>query len=192
MTPAYFTHPTAVVDPGAEIGPDTRIWHFAHVCAGAKIGADCVLGQNTYVASTAAVGRGSKIQNNVSLYDGVILEEDVFVGPSAVFTNVKTPRAHISRRHEFLPTRVGRGATIGANATIVCGQTLGAYAFVGAGAVVTKDVPPFALVVGAPARQVGWACQCGLRLPDTLRCDDCHTAYRLRDKRLEFAPSASP
>jgi UDP-2-acetamido-3-amino-2,3-dideoxy-glucuronate N-acetyltransferase len=181
----YFAHPTAVVDPGAEVGDDARIWHFCHVCSGAKIGPNSSLGQNVYVASSAVIGAGSRIQNNVSIYDGVRLAEDVFVGPSAVFTNVKHPRSHVSRRDEFAPTIVGRGATIGANATVVCGTTLGEFAFVGAGAVVTRDVPPHALVVGNPARRIGWACECGERLGDNLECERCETTYALREGRLE-------
>jgi len=172
--------PTAIVEPGATVGPGTRIWHFCHLMPGARVGANCVLGQGVYVAARAEVGDGCRIQNQVSLYDGVVLEDDVFVGPSAVFTNVARPRAFISRRSEFQPTRVGRGATIGANATIVCGHTVGAYALVGAGAVVTRDVAPHALVLGVPARQVGWVCRCGqtLRAPADERparavCVDC-------------------
>jgi UDP-2-acetamido-3-amino-2,3-dideoxy-glucuronate N-acetyltransferase len=150
-----------VVDEGATIGDGTKIWHFCHVMAGARVGAGCVLGQNVFVASGAVIGDRCRIQNNVSIYDGVVLEDDVFVGPSAVFTNVKNPRAAVSRKDAFVPTRVGRGATIGANATIVCGVALGEYAFVGAGAVVTSQVEAHALVTGVPARQVGWACACG-------------------------------
>lgn len=157
-------HPTAVVDAPANIGRRTKIWHFCHVCSGAILGQDCVLGQNGYVAGTAVVGDRCRIQNNVSLYDGVILEADVFIGPSAVFTNVTNPRARISRRSEYRTTRVGRGATIGANATILPGITLGPYCFVGAGAVVTRDVPAHALVVGVPAEQVGWVSRAGHRL----------------------------
>ncbi|MFW5966684.1 MAG: acyltransferase [Persicimonas sp.] len=161
---SFEAHETAVVDEGAEIGEGTKVWHFCHVCAGAQIGKGCTLGQNVYVAGGAVVGDGVKIQNNVSIYDGVELADDVFVGPSAVFTNVVTPRAHVSRRDEFVSTRVERGATIGANATVVCGVTIGAYAFIGAGAVVTDDVAPHRLVVGNPARPTGWMCRCGERL----------------------------
>ena len=162
--PAAYVHPTAVVDPGAEIGPGAKVWHFVHVSEGAKIGAGTVLGQNVFVARGVVVGRGCRVQNNVSLYEGVLLEDDVFVGPSAVFTNVRTPRAHVSRRHAFEATVVRRHATIGANATIVCGVTLEEGAFVGAGAVVTKDVPARALVLGVPAAPAGFACDCGERL----------------------------
>ena len=158
-------HPTAVVDPGAVLGAGTKVWHFSHVMSGARVGAGCVLGQNVFVGGAVVVGDGCKIQNNVSLYDGVELANDVFVGPSAVFTNVATPRAFVSRRAALSPTRVGHGASIGANATIVCGRTLGPYCFVAAGAVVTRDVPAHALVAGVPARQRGWVCRCGVTLP---------------------------
>jgi UDP-2-acetamido-3-amino-2,3-dideoxy-glucuronate N-acetyltransferase len=161
----YWAHATAIVDAPAQIGDGTRIWHFCHVMAGARIGARCVLGQNVFVASRAVLGDGCKIQNNVSLYDDVVLADDVFVAPSAVFTNVINPRAFIERKHEYLTTRVGRGASIGANATVVCGHDIGEYAFVGAGAVVTKPVPAYALVTGVPARFAGWMCRCGVRLP---------------------------
>ena len=157
-------HPSAIVDKGAVIGAGTRIWHFVHVCGGAVIGERCTLGQNVFVGNRAWIGNGVKVQNNVSLYDDVILEEDVFCGPSAVFTNVVNPRAHVERKTEYRPTRVGRGASLGANCTIVCGATLGKYSFVGAGAVVTGDVPDFALVVGVPARQIGWMSAYGERL----------------------------
>jgi len=162
---SHQAHATAVVDEGATIGDGTRIWHFSHVMSGARVGARCVLGQNVYVGGGAVIGAGCHLQNNVSVYDGVVLEDDVFVGPSAVFTNVRGPRAFVSRKHAFVTTRVGRGATIGANATIVCGVAIGAYAFVGAGAVVTRDVPSYALVTGVPARRAGWACRCGEMLP---------------------------
>ncbi|RJO67479.1 MAG: N-acetyltransferase [Myxococcales bacterium] len=181
-------HPTAVVDEGATIGPGTKIWHFCHVCAGATVGANCSLGQNVYVAPTAKIGDGAKIQNNVSLYDGVVLEDDVFCGPSMVFTNVLTPRAHVSRRDEYAPTLVKRGVTIGANATIVCGRTIGEYAFIGAGAVVTKDVLPHAVMLGNPARRKGWACRCGEMLrttaDDRARCARCGDRYAIREGRL--------
>ncbi|HVV50272.1 MAG TPA: acyltransferase [Polyangia bacterium] len=154
-------HPTAVVDRGARVGAGTRIWHFCHLMPGARVGARCVLGQNVFVAGGVQIGDGCRIQNNVSLYDGVVLEDGVFVGPSAVFTNVRHPRAAVDRRGAFERTRVGAGATIGANATIVCGVTIGAYALVGAGAVVTRDVAPHAVVTGVPARRTAWICRCG-------------------------------
>jgi UDP-2-acetamido-3-amino-2,3-dideoxy-glucuronate N-acetyltransferase len=181
---AFWAHPTAVVDQPAEIGDGTKIWHFCHVMAGARIGARCVLGQNVFVAARAAMGDGCKIQNNVSLYDDVILDDDVFVAPSAVFTNVVNPRAFVERKHEYRKTHVGRGASVGANATVVCGHHIGEYAFVGAGAVVTRDVPAYALVTGVPARQVGWMCRCGIRLPeagDEPACTACGQRYRIRE-----------
>lgn len=153
-----------MIDPGASIGSGTRIWHFCHVMSGARIGSFCVLGQNCFVAGNAVVGDGCKIQNNVSLYDGVELDNDVFVGPSAVFTNVTNPRAAVSRREKFARTRVGRGATVGANSTILPGVVLGAHCFVAAGSVVRHDVPPFALVVGVPARRIGWVSRHAERL----------------------------
>ena len=161
-----FVHPTAVVDPGAEIGPGAKVWHFCHVMGGARIGPGCVLGQNVFVAKGVVLGRNCKVQNNVSLYEGVELEDDVFCGPSMVFTNVVNPRSHVARRSEFRPTVVRKGATLGANCTVLCGHTIGRFAFVGAGAVVTKDVPDYALVTGVPGRRVGWMCACGVRLPD--------------------------
>lgn len=157
----YFVHPTAVLDAGAKVGAGTNIWHFSHVMAGAVIGNNCVLGQNVFVAATVCVGDGVKVQNNVSLYDGVVLRDDVFVGPSVVFTNVRSPRSFIDRKSMYQQTLVGRGATIGANATIICGSVIGEYALVGAGSVVTGDVPAHGLVVGNPARQVGWVGRSG-------------------------------
>ena len=174
-------HPSAVVDEGAWLGPGVKVWHFAHVSAGARVGADTVLGQGTYVGPGVEIGRGCKIQNHVSLYEGVVLADEVFAGPSAVFTNVRHPRAHVSRRGEFHPTKIGRRATIGANATIVCGVEVGARAFVAAGAVVTRDVAPGRLVLGNPARPVGWACGCGERLADEgtiKRCERCGSSWR--------------
>jgi UDP-2-acetamido-3-amino-2,3-dideoxy-glucuronate N-acetyltransferase len=159
-----FIHPSAIVDPGATIGEGAKIWHFCHVSPGAVIGENCVLGQNVFVASGVTLGRGVKVQNNVSLYTGVVCEDDVFLGPSMVFTNVINPRSFVERKSEFRQTLVKRGASIGANATIVCGSTLGAYCLVGAGAVVTRDVPDYALVTGIPARQAGWVSRLGHRL----------------------------
>lgn len=157
----YWAHRTAVIDRGARIGAGTKVWHFCHVMGGASVGARCMLGQNVFVAGTAEIADGCRIQNNVSVYDGVRLENDVFVGPSAVFTNVGTPRAAVNRKDALESTIVERGATIGANATIVCGVRIGAHALVGAGAVVTRDVPAHAVVVGVPARRMGWICACG-------------------------------
>ena len=162
-TPAWH-HDTAIIDDGAQLGPGTKVWHFSHVCAGARIGAGCSLGQNVFVGNDVVIGSGVKIQNNVSVYDNVTLEDDVFCGPSMVFTNVYNPRSAVSRKEEYRNTLVRRGATLGANSTIVCGVTIGQYAFVGAGAVVNRDVPDFALVVGVPARQVGWMSRHGERL----------------------------
>jgi UDP-2-acetamido-3-amino-2,3-dideoxy-glucuronate N-acetyltransferase len=173
---SVFVHPTAVVDPGAEIGDGTRVWHFSHVMARARLGLKCVIAQNVYVGNVT-VGNGVKIQNNVSVYDGVTLEDHVFCGPSCVFTNVINPRADIERKDEYRPTLVKRGATIGANATVLCGATIGEYAMVGAGAVVRGDVLPYALVVGVPARRVGWVCRCGVTLPATLACRGCGARY---------------
>jgi UDP-2-acetamido-3-amino-2,3-dideoxy-glucuronate N-acetyltransferase len=162
--PSYSAHESCYIDDGCVIGDDTKIWHFTHVMSGAHIGERCNIGQNVVVSPDVVVGNNVKIQNNVSLYTGVILEDDVFCGPSMVFTNVINPRSHVSRKHEYRRTLVKRGATIGANATIVCGHTIGRYAFIGAGAVVTKDVPDYALVVGNPARLAGWICECGVKL----------------------------
>jgi UDP-2-acetamido-3-amino-2,3-dideoxy-glucuronate N-acetyltransferase len=171
-------HPTAIVDDGARLGDGVRIWHWVHVRAGAVIGDGTSIGQGCYVGAVA-IGRGCRIQNQVSLYDGVTLEDDVFLGPSCVFTNVKHPRAQVSRKHAFAATRVGRGATIGANATIVCGVAIGAHAMIGAGAVVTRDVAAHALMIGAPARRVGWACRCGETLPagERVACAGCGERY---------------
>jgi UDP-2-acetamido-3-amino-2,3-dideoxy-glucuronate N-acetyltransferase len=175
-----YAHPTAIIDDGASIGDGSRIWHFCHVSAGARIGRDCVLGQNVYIGRVT-IGDRVKIQNNVSVYDGVELSDGVFCGPSCVFTNVVNPRAEVERKHEFRVTRVGRGATIGANATILCGITLGDYAFVGAGAVVTRDVPAYALMTGVPARAAGWMCVCGVKLGEQLVCGACQRAYQRMD-----------
>ena len=177
--PPAFIHESAYVDEGAVIGNGTRIWHFCHVMPGAVIGERSSLGQNVVVMSGTRIGNNVKVQNNVSIYEGVELEDDVFCGPSMVFRNVLTPRSHVSRRNADRRTLVRRGATIGANATIVCGTTLGEYAFIGAGAVVADDVLDYALMVGVPARRIGWMCQCGERLPDSGRgtCAACGSTY---------------
>lgn len=178
----YYVHPTAIVDDGARIGAGTKLWHFVHVCAGAELGPKCVLGQNVFVAPRVKLGNGVKVQNNVSIYEGVTVEDDAFLGPSCVFTNVINPRSFIERKAEFRPTNVGRGASIGANATIVCGHTVGEYALVGAGSVVTKDVPAYALVVGVPARLIGHVCKCAVRLPkgESVVCPSCGSRYSVR------------
>lgn len=163
-------HPTAIVDAGAVLGAGTAVWHWVHICGGARIGAGCSLGQNVFVGNTVVIGDRVKVQNNVSIYDNVTLEDDVFCGPSMVFTNVYNPRAHVSRKDEYRDTVVRRGATLGANCTIVCGVTIGAYAFIGAGAVITRDVPAHALMVGVPARQKGWVSHAGEILGDDLVC----------------------
>ena len=188
-------HPTAIVDEGAQLGEGTRVWHWVHVCGGARIGARCVLGQNVFVGNDVAIGDNVRIQNNVSIYEGVELEDDVFCGPSCVFTNVMNPRSHVSRKNEYRRTLVKRGASIGANATIVCGHTIGEYAFIGAGAVVRSDVPPYALMVGVPARRVGWICQCGIRLAvreGRARCATCGSEYTERDGVLTAVDRAGP
>ncbi|HEX9484944.1 MAG TPA: acyltransferase [Gemmatimonadaceae bacterium] len=181
--PEATVHPSAFVDDGAVIGAGTRVWHFCHVLGGAVIGERCSLGQNVVVMNGVRIGRNVKVQNNVSIYEGVEIEDDVFCGPSMVFTNVLTPRSHVSRKGDYRRTLVKRGSSIGANATIVSGVTLGEYSFIGAGAVVSADVAPFALVVGVPARRVGWMCQCGERLPDsgTGQCPVCESTYESRD-----------
>jgi UDP-2-acetamido-3-amino-2,3-dideoxy-glucuronate N-acetyltransferase len=186
----FFKHESSYVDEGAEVGEGSRIWHFCHVAAGARIGRHCVLGQNVYVAPTAVLGDGVRVQNNVSIYDGVVLEDHVFVGPSAVFTNVVNPRSEVSRKHAYSRTRVGHGATVGANATIVCGHDIGRYAFIGAGAVLTHDAADFQLWLGVPAQLAGWMCRCGERLcpgETDARCPACGAGYR-RQGDLLCAP----
>jgi len=183
----YFAHETAVIDAPSEIGAGTKIWHFSHVMRDCSIGARCNIGQNVVISPKCTVGDNVKIQNNVSIYEGVELEDDVFCGPSCVFTNVINPRSHVSRKSEYQRTLVRRGSSIGANATIVCGVTLGEYSFVGAGAVVTSDVPDFALMVGVPARRVGWMCRCGERLAEgqgEVVCGACGTRYQEADGLL--------
>ncbi|MCA8966825.1 MAG: N-acetyltransferase [Planctomycetes bacterium] len=181
----YRVHPTAVVDDGVVIGGGTRIWHFSHVLSGSRVGAKCNIGQNVVIGPDVSVGDNCKIQNNVSVYKGVTLEDGVFCGPSMVFTNVMNPRAEVNRRDEFLPTLVKRGATIGANSTIVCGVTLGEYCFVGAGSVVTRSVPAHALVVGNPARRIGWMSAYGERLDESLTCPASGIRYRETENGLE-------
>jgi len=173
----YFVHPTAVIDDNVIIGEDTRIWHFSHVLSGSSIGKRCNIGQNVMIDRDVVIGNACKIQNNVSIYKGVTLEDEVFCGPSMVFTNVFNPRAHIRRMSELRPTLVKKGATLGANCTIVCGNTIGRYAFIGAGSVVTHDVPDHALMMGNPAKQTGWMCTCGNRLDDKHHCPACGLTY---------------
>ena len=184
----YFTHPSSCIDENVSIGEDTKIWHFSHILKNSKIGKNCIIGQNVSIGPDVIIGNSCKIQNNVSIYKGVTLEDEVFCAPSCVFTNVYNPRAFIERKNEFLPTLVKRGATIGANATIVCGVTIGSYAFIGAGAVVKKDVPDYALVVGIPARQIGWVCRCGVTLKrfnkNAAVCKACGTSYKRRQNNL--------
>ncbi len=190
---AFTVHPSAIVDEGASIGEGTRIWHFVHVCAGARIGRGCSLGQNVFVGNRVVIGDNVKIQNNVSVYDEVTLEDDVFCGPSMVFTNVYNPRAEIVRKDEYRKTLVKKGATLGANCTIVCGVTIGRYAFIGAGALVNRDVPDFALMLGVPARHSGWMSRFGERLDLPLQgsgiatCPHTGERYQLKDGNLSLA-----
>jgi UDP-2-acetamido-3-amino-2,3-dideoxy-glucuronate N-acetyltransferase len=189
VEPNYFVHESAYVDEPCEIGEGSRIWHFAHVMPNAKIGARCIIGQNVLISSDVVVGDNVKIQNNVALYTGAVVEDDVFLGPSCVFTNIGNPRSQIVRRHMYEKTLVKRGATIGANATIVCGSTIGRYAFIAAGAVVTKDVPDYALMMGVPARQAGWMSRHGYRLgqPDSdgiFRCPETGWRYKLESSTM--------
>ncbi len=186
----YFVHESSYVDEPCQIGEGTKIWHFSHVMKDSVIGPSCNIGQNVVISPGVRLGRGCKIQNNVSLYTGVILEDFVFCGPSMVFTNVVNPRSEVVRRDEYKTTLVKRGASIGANATVVCGVTIGQYAFIGAGAVVTRDVPDFALVIGNPARRSGWMCRCGIKLRangSLVTCGVCGTAYRLHGDVLQLA-----
>ena len=183
----FFVHQSSFIDEHVQIGEGTKIWHFSHVLKNAKIGRKCIIGQNVCIESDVTIGDRCKIQNNVSVYKGVTLEDEVFCGPSCVFTNVYNPRAFIERKHEFRPTLVKHGATIGANATIVCGATIGRYALIGAGAVVKDDVPDYGIVAGVPAKQVGWTCRCGttLRFSDNhAQCTYCGNEYTLNDHAL--------
>lgn len=189
---SFFSHPTAIIDPAASIGANTKVWHFCHVMAEARIGDNCILGQNCFVGSEVSIGSGVKIQNNVSIYQAVTLEDDVFVGPSVVFTNVLTPRAFINRKSDFSPTHVGKGASIGANATIVCGNQIGQYAMIAAGAVVTHDVQPYELVGGIPARAMGWVSKAGRRLhfdkEGFARCPENQDLYQLVESMVRMVP----
>ncbi len=184
----YFAHPTAVIDAGCKIGDGSKVWHFSHIMPNAEIGENCNLGQNVFIMSGVKIGNGVKIQNNVSIYDGVICEDDVFIGPSAVFTNVNNPRSSVNRKNEFLKTTVRKGASIGANATIVCGNEIGAYAFIGAGTVITKEVKPYALMVGNPGKHVGWMSETGERLNfndgSECYCQEEEATYRLENDQV--------
>jgi UDP-2-acetamido-3-amino-2,3-dideoxy-glucuronate N-acetyltransferase len=195
MTPlAYWAHPSSFIDEGCEIGEGTKIWHFCHVMPGSRIGQRCNIGQNVVISPRVIIGDNVKIQNNVSVYTGVILEDDVFCGPSMVFTNVVNPRSHVSRRDEYRETLVRKGASLGANCTIVCGVTIGRYGFVGAGAIVTRNVPDFAIVTGSPGRVSGWMCQCGVKLasgrlpPSEATCAVCGIRYRAQGDLLTEIP----
>ncbi len=186
----YFAHETAVIDEGAKIGNGTKIWHFCHIMSKAEIGENCSFGQNVFVADDVKIGNNVKVQNNVSIYTGVICEDDVFLGPSMVFTNITNPRSAVVRKGQYETTLVKKGASIGANATIVCGHTVGQYAFIGAGAVVTKDVPDFALMVGTPAKQIGWMSRYGHRLNfdenNIAVCPESNEKYKLNNNKVEL------
>ena len=190
MKSNFFAHPTAVIDEGCEIGSGVKIWHFSHVMPNSIIGDDCNIGQNVVVSSGVKLGKNVKVQNNVSIYEGVICEDDVFLGPSMVFTNVINPRSTLNRKNQFLKTNVGKGATIGANATIVCGHNIGKYAFIGAGAVVTKQVPDYALVVGNPAKQIGWMSEFGHRLNfnknNIATCLESKMKYKIENNQVFY------
>jgi UDP-2-acetamido-3-amino-2,3-dideoxy-glucuronate N-acetyltransferase len=183
MSQPYFVHQSSYIDDGCRIGAGTKIWHFSHIMSGAVVGERCNIGQNVVIAPDVVLGNNVKVQNNVSIYTGVTLDDDVFCGPSMVFTNVINPRSHVVRKHEYLRTKVGRGASLGANCTVVCGHDIGKYAFIGAGAVVTKSIPDYALVVGNPGRISGWMCECGIKLtsgsvpPASAACRSCGLSY---------------
>lgn len=181
---AIFVHESSYVDDNVEIGDNTKIWHFSHIMSNCKIGENCNIGQNVVISPEVIIGNNVKIQNNVSVYTGVICEDDVFLGPSCVFTNVINPRSFISRKDEYRQTIIKKGASIGANSTIVCGHNIGKYAFVGAGSVITKDVPDYALVVGNPAHKIGYVCKCGNKLNETLECMCCHKKYTKEDNNV--------
>jgi len=189
MSKEYYIHPTAIADEGCEIGPGTKIWHFSHIMNNCVIGANCNLGQNVVVSPGVVLGRNVKVQNNVSIYSGVTCEDDVFLGPSMVFTNIINPRSAVVRRDQYAKTLVKKGATIGANATVICGHTIGEYALIGAGAVVTKDVPSYALVVGNPARQMGWVSEYGHTLKfngkGVAECPESKEKYILENKQVK-------
>jgi UDP-2-acetamido-3-amino-2,3-dideoxy-glucuronate N-acetyltransferase len=191
----YTAHPTAIVDPGAQIGDDTRVWHWVHISGGARIGERCSFGQNVFVGNDVVIGNNVKVQNNVSIYDAVTIEDDVFCGPSMVFTNVYNPRSAVTRKSEYRPTHIKKGATLGANCTIVCGVTVGEYAFVAAGAVINRDVKPYALMAGVPAKQIGWMSRHGEKLDLPVNgaaeanCPHTGQRYRLRGDVLEFKES---
>jgi UDP-2-acetamido-3-amino-2,3-dideoxy-glucuronate N-acetyltransferase len=191
MNNSYFVHPTAIVDEGCEIGSGTKIWHFSHIMPGCKLGENCNIGQNVVISPEVILGKNVKVQNNVSLYTGVTCEDDVFLGPSCVFTNVTNPRSAVNRRGQYAKTNVGKGASIGANATIVCGHDIGAYAFIGAGAVVTKTIPAYALVVGNPAKQIGWMSEYGIRLnfnnEGIAYCEESNEKYILKNNQVKKA-----
>jgi len=186
MKKEYYKHETAIIDEGAQIGSGSKIWHFSHVMGSAEIGENCILGQNVFVGSNVKLGNNVKVQNNVSVYEGVTCEDDVFLGPSMVFTNVINPRSAVERKTEFKKTLVKKGATIGANATIICGVTLGEYCMIGAGAVITKDVKPFALMVGVPGQQTGWVSRSGEILNDNLTCPLTGEKYYIENDELKL------
>jgi UDP-2-acetamido-3-amino-2,3-dideoxy-glucuronate N-acetyltransferase len=188
-TDSCFIHSTSEIDEDVEIGEKTKIWHFSHILSGSRIGENCNIGQNVVIGPDVTIGKECKIQNNVSVYKGVTLEDGVFCGPSMVFTNVYNPRAEIRKMDQVRPTLVKKGTTIGANATIICGVTLGKYSFIGAGAVITKDIPDHALVVGNPAKQIGWVCECGEKLNDKLKCAVCGKAYQKTVEGLSSLPA---
>ena len=182
------SHPTAIIDKGAKIGSGSSVWHFSHISSGAKIGKNVSIGQNVFIGNDVKIGNGCKIQNNVSIFDKVTIEDDVFCGPSIVFTNVINPRAHISRKHEYKPTLIKKGVSLGANSTIICGNIIGEYSFVGAGCVVNKNILPFSIVVGVPCHRIGWICKCGLKLKNKSisRCEVCDLKYEITSNNCKL------